>query len=185
MPLPDAFYFLFYFFTGCDTTSRLFGIGKGAAVKKLRGNSNFKQARVFITGEAVKDHIMSAGEEAMICLYEESRGKGLDTLRYRNFREKVATRTSSVPVHTLPPTAATAKYHNECVYYLDYQTMIWMGIGNNMNAEEWGWVLDGNKLEPIQTNLPPAPGTLLKVVRCNCKTDCVTQRCTCRKLGLE
>ena len=69
-------------------------------------------------------------------------GKGLDTLRYRNYREKVATRTSSVPVHTLPPTAAAAKYHDECVW-------IWMGIGNNMNAEEWGWVLDGNKLEPI------------------------------------
>ena len=65
-------------------------------------------------------------------------GKGLDMLCYRNFREKVATKTSSVPVHTLPPTAAAAaKYHNECVYY---QTMIWMGIGN-MNAEEWGWAL--------------------------------------------
>ena len=62
-------------------------------------------------------------------------GKGLDTLRYRNFREKVATRTSSVPVHTLPPTAAAAaKYHDECVYY---QTMRRMGIGNNTNAEEW------------------------------------------------
>ena len=44
---------------------------------------------------------------------------------------------------------------------------------------------DMGRLEPRQTDLPPAPEDLLKVIRCNCKKDCSSMRCTCRKHGLE
>ena len=118
----------------------------------------------------------------MTCLYGGQPEEGLDALRYRRYREKVATRASYVQVHTLPPTAAAAENHSARVYY---QTQLWMAKGINLNAEEWGWVTSEDKLEPLQTNLPPAPNTLMKVIRCNCKTDCDTRRCTCRKLGLE
>ena len=38
---------------------------------------------------------------------------------------------------------------------------------------------------PIQTSLPPAPVHLLKVIRCNCQTDCNTLRCTCKRYNIE
>lgn len=43
---------------GCDTTSHLFGIGKGHAVKKLLNGSNFRRcAEVFLKPNAVKRKI--------------------------------------------------------------------------------------------------------------------------------
>ena len=86
----------------------------------------------------------------MICLYGGQSEEGLDALRYRRFREKVVTRTSSVQVHTLPPTAAAAENHSARVYY---QTQLWMAKGTNLNAEEWGWVTSEDRLEPLLSNL--------------------------------
>lgn len=38
---------------------------------------------------------------------------------------------------------------------------------------------------PVKSSLPPAPERLLKVIRCGCKTNCDTKRCTCRRNGLQ
>lgn len=38
---------------------------------------------------------------------------------------------------------------------------------------------------PVKTDLPAASDTLLKIIRCNCKQNCDTRRCTCRKHGLD
>jgi len=37
------------------------------------------------------------------------------------------------------------------------------------------------KLMPLLTDLPPAPSELLRIIRCNCQTDCSSMRCTCKK----
>ena len=59
---------------GCDTTSRLFGIGKGAIVKKLKGNATLKQAaEVFDSVSSTPKDIESAGEKALVAIYN---GKG-------------------------------------------------------------------------------------------------------------
>ena len=51
--------------------------------------------------------------------------------------------------------------------------------------EDWGWKLTVGKLLPVRTDLPLAHASLLEMVRCNCRKDCSTHRCTCRKHGLE
>ncbi len=38
---------------------------------------------------------------------------------------------------------------------------------------------------PVQTNMPPAPDDLLKIIRCCCKTNCDSKQCTCRRHGLD
>jgi hypothetical protein len=38
---------------------------------------------------------------------------------------------------------------------------------------------------PVKTKKQPAPEKLLVIIRCKCKTNCETKRCTCRKHGLE
>ena len=55
--------------TGCGTTSRLLGVGKGATQKKLRIYCNFKKQAKVIYGEVTKDEIISAGKEVLTCLY--------------------------------------------------------------------------------------------------------------------
>ena len=168
--------------TGCDTTSRLFGIGKGLALKKPKSNEDFKKQGEVFSRESDRDEIFSAGQKALSCLYGGSINESLDELRYRRFREKVSTKTSAVQVHTLPPTAAAARYHSARVYL---QVQQWMDKGSHLNPEEWGWLRVADRLEPMKTDLPAAPDTLLKVIRCNCKTYCDTRKCTCKKLGLE
>ena len=41
-----------------------------------------------------------------------------------------------------------------------------------------------NKFVPIKTTIAAAPERLLKVVKCSCKSNCDTKRCSCRKHGL-
>ena len=41
------------------------------------------------------------------------------------------------------------------------------------------------RMLPIQTDRQPAPDKLLNVIRCKCKTECRTARCTGKKHGLE
>lgn len=167
---------------GCDTTSRMFGIGKGVALRKVKSDPHFrKQAEVFMN-TVPREQVLSAGEEAITCLYGGRAGEGLDTLRHRRFCEKVSASTSSVQVHSLPPTSASASYHSARVYFQIHE---WIDEQDGLDPEEWGWVRVQDRLEPRMMDLPAAPEDLLKVVRCGCKTDCNSRRCTCKKHGLE
>ncbi len=38
---------------------------------------------------------------------------------------------------------------------------------------------------PITTNVLPAPQPIIEMVKCQCKTNCSTQRCSCRKSNLQ
>lgn len=168
-------------FGGCDSTSHLFGIGKGDLLRQLKNGQNFRKQAYVFSGEATKKKIHLAGEAALVCLYGGQPNEGLDKLRHRKFCDKVSTSIAPVQVHTLPPTSAAAKYHSARVYY---QVQEWMGH-RTLDPEQWGWTLEGGLLHPTTTDLPAAPESLLKVVRCNCTTDCNSRRCTCRKMGLE
>ena len=50
---------------------------------------------------------------------------------------------------------------------------------------EWGWQECPEGFVPLQTTLPPAPEQLLQVIRCNCKADWSTLRCSCKKHNIE
>ena len=120
-----------YAILGCDTTSHLYGLGKGLALKKFKSNVLFcQQPEVFNNSwPVVKNDIVVAGEKALVCLYGGASDEGLNTLRYKSFCEKVAKSTSHVEPQTLPPTAAAAEYHNLRVYY---QIMDWKGMARDM-----------------------------------------------------
>ena len=69
-------FFLFaHTLLGCDTTSRVFGIGKGVSLKHLRTSAHFiTQTEVFNTTEATKEDIVIAGENALVRMYGEKQG---------------------------------------------------------------------------------------------------------------
>ena len=169
--------------TGCDTTSRMFGVGKNVPLKKLkRSNSLSHAAEVFLDEAATVEDVVSAGEKAIVCLYNGSSDDTLDSLRHAKFCERAAKSPTSVKVHKLPPTSAAARYHSMRAYL---QVQQWKQPTCPLDPLSWGWSLVQGRLAPIQVDLPPAPETLLQVIRCNCKTDCSSNRCTCRKHGLQ
>ena len=83
---------------------------------------------------------------------------------------------------TTAPTSAAASYHSARVYLLVQQ---WIGKGDDLDPEEWSWVRVRNRLEPRMTDLPQTPEAILKVDICACKHDFDTQRCFCKKHGLD
>lgn len=166
---------------GCDKTSLLYDIGKGVPIEKFTTSDPFcKQAAVFDAQSPSRKDVVSAGEKALLCLYNGNPEKeGLDSLRHKRFCKKVATSMSFEELKTLPPTSAAAKYHSLRVYY---QVRKWKGTADELNPQDWGWEEGDEGLVPVQTHLPPAPPELLSL--CACKTGCKNMTCTCKKNGL-
>ena len=55
---------------GCDTTSRVFGIGKPVALKQVQNNVDFQQyTDLFTKDGAAKKYIIDAGEKALVYTY--------------------------------------------------------------------------------------------------------------------
>jgi hypothetical protein len=170
---------------GCDTTSRLHGIGKGMALKKYDKDQSFRdQASIFDhpACTATREDIVLAGEKALLSLYNGATEKSLDALRYSRFCQKVATASSCLQPESLPRTSAAATYHSLRVFY---QIQEWKGNVDHLQPTDWGWELKDGKLLPIRTDLPAAHNALLEIIRCDCKSDCNTFRCTCKKFQLE
>ena len=126
--------------------------------------------------------IEKAGEIAIVELYGGKRTDTLNHLRHKKFCEKAAINITRIEPQTLPPTSAAAKYHSFRVFY---QIVQWKGSPVELLPEEWGWIVTEDGIHPTPTDIAAAPDSLLKVIRCSCKTDCKSQRCSCRKHDLK
>ena len=120
-------------FLGCDTTSRLFGIGKAAGLKLVTENETFReQAEVFRSVNSSKDQVTTAGDKAMTTVQKGKLNDHLDTMRYQRFQELVTTRKKAIHPNMLPPTSAATKYHSLGVFHKVQQ---WQG--NTLPVEDW------------------------------------------------
>ncbi|KAL8569811.1 hypothetical protein ACOMHN_006537 [Nucella lapillus] len=170
---------------GCDTVSSLFSIGKSIPFKKVMESADFReQTDVFIQPPVsdTKDKVTDAGQKVLVDGGKQ--GDMLNTLRYVKYMQKLSTSSSAFQPSKLPPTAAAAKFHCFRTYF---QVQQWMKLQEDtfqLNAEDWGWEVTGGMLLPILTDIAAASENLLNDIRCNCKTDCQSACCSCRKHGL-
>jgi len=172
---------LLHAFTGCDTTSRIFGIGKPSVLQLFQKKPSFRGFCEKFLAATTTSSIVQCGESLMLALYDGSDAENLNRLRYKSFTSKVITNSSSVQVQTLPPTTDAAAQHSLRVFY---QTQVWMG-NRLLNPLDYGWKNEKDRLVPVKMTLPPAPEKLLQKVRCGCKIHCDSKRCSCRRHGLE
>ena len=121
---------------GCDTTSHLYGIGKGMSLSKFKASSMFReQAKVCHSDSASTHDVIDAGEKALVLVYNGMLTETLDSLQHKRFCEKVASKTSHVKPQSLPPTSAAANYHSLRVYL---QVQEWKGSGAELHPIETG-----------------------------------------------
>ena len=99
-------------FSGCDTTSRIFGVGKKSVFNKVTHVDSVLQAssRAFCTPNMDPELI-------------EDEGCKMELLRYRLLSKKVCTAKTFVKLERLPPTTSAAKLHSRRTYL---QVMLWM-----------------------------------------------------------
>ncbi len=175
--LSEALLFM-HALSGCDTTSRPYGIGKVTILTKY--TSLRKSTSVFMSPCSSKEDIEKAGEEAMPVIYGCTTSPTLCCARVSKFQLKVATSAGYVTPEKLPPTTDAAALHSHRTYH---QVQVWRG--NNMAPDGWGWRVSSAGRLPIRMTQPAAPERLLKIIRCNCSGKCDKKTCTCRKNGLQ
>lgn len=169
--------------TGCDTTSRLYSVGKAVALKKAKNDKHFtRQGEIFMNTASTKKDVIKAGEEAVVCLYGGVPYEGTDILRWRKFTSKAVVGHSFVQIQSLPPTSNALQFQSLRVFK---QCQEWSYGDLGLDPLNFGWKITNGKLVPIKTSFAPAPEELMTVLRCNCKQQCDTRRCTCRKNGLQ
>ena len=168
---------------GCDTTSRMFGLGKCSSLSRIKNDNSFHSAaQLFMTNKSRQVDIIKAGEKAIVRLYNGHLDESLNDLRLRKFHEKTTNSTKAVEPESLPPTTAAANYHSLRVYQ---QVQVWLGKEKDVPPEQWGWKVVNGRMCPVMTDISPAPQEFIEVIHCNCKTGCYTFRCSCMKNGME
>ena len=163
--------------SGCDTTSRPYGIGKGTVLSKYADLHEF--SHVFASPSSSQEQIKQGGEKALLIVYGSS-ADDLNAARVEKFQVKVATSSGIVPPEKLPPTSDAASQHSLRVYH---QVQAWRG--NDLPPQNMGWNKTSTGFKPIAMTKSAAPEALLRIIRCNCSGKCDTKRCTCRKNGLR
>ena len=98
-------------FTGCDTTSIIFGLGKKSALYKFKEDSILKNyAWVFSVPNQDPVVIESTGYKVMIALFNAKPGDSLCDLRYIILCKKVSAAKSFATPERLSPTASTTNF---------------------------------------------------------------------------
>lgn len=169
----DNIYFL-HAIGGCKTTSHIHSIGKGQPFKKFLNNNEFRLiAERFTSTSSTTPQIVEAGLRSLAMLYDGKIDESLDSLRFKQFSKKVATKTSAVLVNSLSPTTSAAKYHILRIYF---QVQQWLG-SSDLNPENFGW----KRTSQVCDRLVDITMELLSKIRCQCKGSCSNLRCGCFK----
>ena len=120
---------LVHAFSGCDTTSSIFGHGY-KAITKEKLPRNYDQY-VYYSSTAEKADIRKAGESIMLSLYN-SQCKSLDEQRYLSYSRKIGSggvnKKTGINPASLPPTSNACGYHSLRVYH---QVQSWHGQTKN------------------------------------------------------
>ncbi|KAG7165603.1 hypothetical protein Hamer_G013102 [Homarus americanus] len=135
-------------FTGCDTTSHIFSVGK-------------KPVRMRFCSQIKQSVIEDLGSKAMAVLFGGKSTDSLASLHYNLLIKKIVSAKSFVTPESLPPTKSSTKYHSFRKYY---QIMVWTGKESDMNAVDWGWKLEDNQFVPVMTKKTAVPESLLQMI---------------------
>src|SRR6218665_119506 len=121
-------------FSGCDSTSGIYGIGKKSVFKKVvSGDPVFlSSAKILCAPMADQVTIETTGCKAMVSILngKRKRCESLVSLRYSILSRKVSTAKTFVKPERLPPTPSPTNLHSRRAYL---QVMQWMGNSDGMD----------------------------------------------------
>ena len=174
-------------FSGCDTTSSIFGIGKLKVLSKLSSDAAPVDAIATFHDlcRASKDSVGKAGIVIMQYLYGREFAS-LAELRFQRYNKQMA--KGKLDPKRLPPTEQASIQHSLRVFL---QWRDWTLLtSQSLDPRNYGWELSCGLLEPIGLVGEIAPSSLLNFTTCNCQTEnvdapCKHNSCSCRRLGVH
>ena len=169
-------------FGGCDSTSAIFGHGKGSILKLLDKSSILRDLCItFQSASASVDNVKAAGIRLFAVLYGGKADESLAELRYSCYC--AMTLSAKFRPESLPPSDSAAAMHALRVHY---QCVFWSTLGQTtLCPTDWGWTVQSGLMTPILLEGDIAPNSLLRVIKCSCTTNCTRASCSCRKYGLH
>ena len=174
----------FHAFTGADNIGKFSGIAKTRWFQQyMKADVNLPRALMKLPMEGdltqeVKDELAK-----FVCLRYCPKGiciTSIPDLRWHLFCKQLA------ESNKVPPTLGALEEH---IKRVRLQSRVWFQatIMQQQPFEplNFGYYknTDGQIL-PVTTKVLPAPQAIIELVRCKCKTDCSTLRCSCRKNNL-
>lgn len=174
----------FHAFTGADQTGRFAGKSKFTCWKIFQSVSNdIKTAFVSLGKSELPSSDTEAKIEQFVCaLYD--RDTCLTSVA--EVRWKLFCKTQA-EAEKLPPTNGAL---HQKILRAHYQSMIWSADivpkPDLPPPSNYGWTERDGLYEPVPTLIPPAPDSVVELVRCQCsKSKCETTRCTCKQHKLH
>ncbi len=172
-------------FSGADTTGRFSRVGKVKWFKLyLCLEDNVVDAlQTLLDSDAIADQSMDRLAEFVCRAYAP---KGINITCIPELRWYLFCKTMAES-EKLPPTFGALRQHVSRVHL---QSRIW---GQAASAEYvhidpigHGYYQDNDgNIHPHTSDVAPAPTAVVEMVRCQCKTNCATQRCSCKRNELS
>jgi len=174
----------FHSLTGCDTTSSFCGKGKKTAWLAW---SNFPDVTAALlklgsTLDTISDDTMLLLERFVILLYDRTAEHiSVNSARQHFFTQK------GWQIGNIPPTRDALLQHVKRAAYQSghvwSQTLVVAPV--LPCPSEWGWNLENDEWQPLWMTLPEADKCCPELLRCGCKSGCITRRCKCVRANLK
>ena len=171
----------FHAFTGCDTVSNFYDIGKRTAWNTVNAWPEIWEifTEMSCHPDSLSDSTMESIEKFTVLMYNKHSKKVLVNEARREMIGDGRT------VDKAPPTHSALLLQAKRACYVGGHQWRSSLIASQMLpiVTEWGWKLDGTALVPVWTLLPIASKACKEFIRCGCKITkkgCGTQ-CKCRK----
>ena len=169
-------------FGGCDSTSAIFGHGKGTLFKQSGRSPELHCHCITLQSPtATVEDVKSAGLKLFLAVCGGNADDSLADLRYSAYCSM--TLSARFRPESLPPSESAAAMH---ILRVHYQSVVWATLGKtSLKPTDWGWKVQSEVMVPVQLEGEVAPYSLLKVIKCNCTTQCTRASCSCRTYGLH
>ena len=165
----------FHTLTGCDTTSFIAQHSKFTAWTALVSNSHLIKN---LGTNSLEESDYKQIEKFFCILYGMPEEEDINIVRYNLFLKKQNP-------DALPPTRDALCQH---IKRSHLQSLIWnwANIPKPIlpDAIECGYEMSDIGLKPVLMIEDAIPKSALKITSCNCTTNCINNRCGCRKAGL-
>ena len=134
----------------------------------------------FYQASATVNEIGNASIRVFELLYSST--FNLQQIRKQKYDTMATSYRSEIDPALLPPSPMAAFFYGLRVHH---QIVVWKDLSEvDKEPLRWGWKIKNSNHTPIMTDIEAGPATLLRIVRCGCKTPCGA-KCSCSKAGLK